>query len=173
MNAPQSLPPAATADAVTIVQSLADEAATEALAHRLAPVAVPGDVIALWGDLGAGKTVFARAFVRARSHPAEEVPSPTFTLLQTYPPGPQAEGTVYHFDLFRLEDADEALELGLEEALAEGVSLIEWPDRLGALLPAERLDVVLDFVPGRDDQRRATLRAGGTWSERLAELDLG
>ncbi|MEK9726225.1 MAG: tRNA (adenosine(37)-N6)-threonylcarbamoyltransferase complex ATPase subunit type 1 TsaE, partial [Rhodospirillaceae bacterium] len=124
------------ADGIEI--ALADEAATEALGRWLAAVAAPGDVIALAGDLGSGKTVLARAVVRAYCDtPGEEVPSPTFTLVQSYEGG---AAPVHHFDLYRLEDPDEALELGIEEAFADGVTLIEWPDRLGPWLPAERLD---------------------------------
>lgn len=151
---------------------LDSEAATRALAARLAPHLRAGDVIALSGPLGAGKSVFARAVIHALAarggETPEDVPSPTFTLVQTYPAGAL---TVYHFDLFRLDDADEAWELGIEDAFAEGVSLIEWPERLGALLPAERLDVAL--LPGeRADQRLATLTGRGAWRTRLAGVHL-
>ncbi|MFZ2003650.1 MAG: tRNA (adenosine(37)-N6)-threonylcarbamoyltransferase complex ATPase subunit type 1 TsaE [Stellaceae bacterium] len=144
---------------------LPDENATAALAARLAAVARPGDVIALKGELGAGKTSFARAFIRARGGDAD-VPSPTFTLVQTYDlPG----GAVWHFDLYRLRAAEEAWELGIEEAFAEGIALIEWPERLGILLPARRLLVELDFGanPGA---RRATLSGMGDWAPRLSAL---
>ena len=151
---------------------LPDEAATAALAHRIAPLAKPGDVFALWGGLGAGKTVFARAFVRSRGSPEEEVPSPTFTLVQTYEPGPGFEGTVYHFDLFRLGAAEEAYELDIEDAFATGISLIEWPDRLGRLLPPARLDLTLDQGPS-PDSRIAVLEGRGSWAERLEALAVG
>ena len=144
---------------------LADENATAALAARLAALARPGDVIALKGELGAGKTSFARAFIRARGGD-EDVPSPTFTLVQHYDlPG----GAVWHFDLYRLRTAEEAWELGIEEAFADGVALIEWPERLGVLLPARRLLVELDFAGG-PDARRATLSGSGDWAPRLAAL---
>src|SRR6266700_1981101 len=114
-----------------IVIDLPDEAATAALAARIASLARPGDVIALKGELGAGKTSFARAFIRARNG-REAVPSPTFTLVQTYElPG----GAVWHFDLYRLHSPEEAWELGIEEAFHAGIALIEWPERLGSLLP--------------------------------------
>jgi tRNA threonylcarbamoyl adenosine modification protein YjeE len=118
---------------------LGDEKATAALAARLAALARPGDLIALSGDLGAGKTSFARAFIGARGG-GESVPSPTFTLVQTYDlPG----GAVWHFDLYRLRVAEEAWELGIEDAFESGISLIEWPEWLGALLPGRRLVVAL------------------------------
>ena len=144
---------------------LADEDATAALAAQLAAVARPGDVIALQGDLGVGKTSFARAFIRARGGD-EVVPSPTFTLVQTYDlPG----GTIWHFDLYRLKSAEEAWELGIEEAFDAGISLIEWPERLGVLLPRERLLVALDFME-RPGARRATLSGGDEWAPWLAAL---
>lgn len=144
---------------------LPDETATATLAARLAVVARPGDVIALQGELGAGKTLFARAFIRARGTD-EAVPSPTFTLVQTYE---LPDGAIWHFDLYRLRAAEEAWELGIEDAFADGIALIEWPERLGALLPARRLLVALDFgaAPGA---RRATLSGTGDWAARLAAL---
>src|SRR5690242_11670525 len=122
---------------------LADERATLALGARLAGAAVRGDVFALAGDLGAGKTTLARGFIRALTTPEEEVPSPTFTLVQTYD---TPKGMVWHFDLYRLEDPEEAWELGIEEAFADGISLVEWPERLGALLPARRRAVSLELA---------------------------
>lgn len=144
------------------------EAQTGELAGRVAAVCGVGDVIALAGDLGVGKTVFARAFIRAYLGRAEEVPSPTFTLLQTY--GGEADGStpVHHFDLYRLNDASEAYELGFEEAITDGVTLIEWPDRLGDLLPVDRLDLELRQGP-RPDSRLARLTGHGFWRARLME----
>jgi tRNA threonylcarbamoyladenosine biosynthesis protein TsaE len=142
---------------------LRDEAATAVLAARIAALARPGDVIALSGDLGVGKTSFARAFIRSLGDGGEEVPSPTFTLVQVYDPG------IWHFDLYRLQTAEEAWELGIEEAFAAGISLVEWPERLGLLLPRRRLDVALAFAeaPGA---RRAALEAGAEWRARLDRL---
>ncbi|GAB4194409.1 MAG: tRNA (adenosine(37)-N6)-threonylcarbamoyltransferase complex ATPase subunit type 1 TsaE [Thalassobaculales bacterium] len=121
--------------------ALPDESATRRLAALIARQARPGDVIALEGPLGAGKTAFARGFIQALpGGEGEEVPSPTFTLAQSYDlPG----GPVWHFDLYRLARPEDALELGIEDAFAEAVTLIEWPERLGPLLPARRLRVVL------------------------------
>jgi tRNA threonylcarbamoyladenosine biosynthesis protein TsaE len=144
--------------------SLADAAATAALAGRLAPLARVGDVVALSGALGSGKTTFARAFIAARAGRALEVPSPTFTLVQTYE---LPDGPIWHFDLYRLERPDDAVELGIDEAFAQAISLIEWPERLGALLPAERLDVALAFEGAG---RRAVLDAADGWRKRLAGL---
>ena len=108
-------------------------------------------IIALYGDLGAGKTVFARALVRALTNDPElEVPSPTFTLVQIYESG---SGPVHHFDLYRLEDPEEIFELGWEEALAEGITIIEWPERLGALKPKASLDIRISGVDNTPDQR--------------------
>ncbi len=141
---------------------LEDENATRALAGRVAALARSGDVFALAGDLGAGKTVFARAFIEALEGHDEEVPSPTFTLVQTYE---LPENLIYHFDLYRLENPEEAYELDIEEAFAEGISLIEWPDRLGTLLPEGALTVNLEH--GGGNARRVTLSGGGAWKARL------
>jgi tRNA threonylcarbamoyladenosine biosynthesis protein TsaE len=141
--------------------ALPDAAATAALAARVAPLAVRGDVVALRGTLGAGKTTFARGFIAARAGRPIEVPSPTFTLVQTYD---LAAGAIWHFDLYRLEHAEDAIELGIDEAFADGISLIEWPERLGDLLPAHRLDIHLAFEPGG---RAARLEG---WTDRLAAL---
>jgi len=148
------------------VFELPDEAATAALAARIATLARPGDVIALKGELGAGKTSFARAFIRARAGHDEVVPSPTFTLAQPYD---FPNVTIWHFDCYRLRDPEEAWELGIEDAFRDGISLIEWPERLGHLLPSRRLEITL--LPGAaPDARRAFADPGPGWAERLAEL---
>ena len=145
---------------------LEDLAATESLAAAIAARSERGDVITLAGDLGTGKTTFARFFVHARGVRGE-VPSPTFTLVQLY----AAKGpTIWHFDLYRIAGDEDALELGVEEAFAEGISLIEWPDRIAAWLPAERLDIELGFVAGREDARTARLAGDEGWRLRLAEV---
>lgn len=144
------------------------ETGTAAIAAAVAAVSTAGDVIALSGVLGSGKTVFARGFVRALTGPAEEVPSPTFTLVQIY----SAEaGPIHHFDLYRLEDAEEAWELGIEDAFVDGISLIEWPERLGALLPADRLDIAFAAADDGDlDTRRLRLHGRTAWRDRLETL---
>ena len=106
---------------------LADEAATQQLGRTLAGSLQPGDALCLTGPLGAGKSTLARALIRALTTPDEEVPSPTFTLVQFYE---TAAFPLAHFDLYRLSDPDEVYEIGLDEALDGGVALIEWPQRL-------------------------------------------
>lgn len=150
---------------MVLTLALADEAATETLGRRLAELARAGDVIALEGPLGAGKTTLARSFIRSLTDPAEEVPSPTFTLVQTYR---GRSGAIAHFDLFRLTRADEALELGIEEAYADGIVLIEWPERLGGALPARRLALRLE--PGTEDDARTATLESPAWAGRLARL---
>ena len=151
---------------LTYPLDLPDLAATAALARAVAARAGAGDVIALSGDLGAGKTTFARAFIAALSGREEIVPSPTFTLLQVYECDP---APVWHLDLYRLEQPEEVYELGFEEALTEGIALVEWPERLGPLLPRDRLDIRLSFVAD-PDARRCELTGHGTWAKRLEGL---
>jgi tRNA threonylcarbamoyladenosine biosynthesis protein TsaE len=143
---------------------LPSEAATISIARRIAAVARSGDVIALKGDLGAGKTSFARGFIAGLTGRAEEAPSPTFTLVQTYD---SDRGTIWHFDLYRLSKPEDALELGLEDALADGIALIEWPERIAGLLPRQRLDLTLSFLDDDDGARHLHLAGHGDWAERL------
>lgn len=145
---------------------LPGEGATAALAARIAGLARRGDVVALRGPLGSGKTAFARAFIRARFATREEVPSPTFTLVEIYGSSPPL---VWHFDLFRLERPEEVWELGIEDALADGISLIEWPERMGELLPRERLDIELAFGAAAD-ARTAILVPSSGWAGRTGEF---
>ena len=151
-----------------LVFALANEAATGRFAGRLARLAQRGDVIALKGELGSGKTTFARAFIRARLGESIEVPSPTFTLVEIYGGGESAPA-IWHFDLFRLNGADEARELGFEEALADDISLIEWPERLGPLLPAERLELIFGAGP-TPESRSLTVQPSAAWRTRIEEL---
>ncbi|PWS38887.1 tRNA (adenosine(37)-N6)-threonylcarbamoyltransferase complex ATPase subunit type 1 TsaE [Falsiroseomonas bella] len=142
---------------------LPDAAATEALAARLAARARPGDAILLEGPLGAGKSTLARAFLRAASgDPGLEVPSPTFTLVQGYE---LPIGAAHHFDLWRLDGPADLAELGWEEA-REGIVLVEWPDRLGPLAPADALTIAL--TPGAAEEQRVATLTG--WPGRLAGL---
>lgn len=124
---------------------LPDEGATARLGALIAPQLKPGDVIYLHGELGMGKSALARGLIRALTTPDQEVPSPTFTLIQSYET-PAFE--VLHLDLYRLTDPEEAYELGLDEARSHAVLVIEWPDRLGHLGFDDRLDIVLE-VPNK------------------------
>ena len=139
---------------------LPDDAATAALGARIGAGGRPGDVVALVGDLGAGKTTLARGLIRSLMGPETEAPSPTFTLVQSYA-APAL--TIWHFDLYRLKDAREARELGLEEAV-DGLAVIEWPERLGRDLPHARLEVRLSFA---GDGRIARLVDLDDWSTRI------
>lgn len=105
---------------------------TTLLAARFSTVLKAGDCLLIEGDIGSGKTAFCRALIQARLGFQEDVPSPTFTLVQTYDAN---DVTIWHCDLYRLTDPDEALELGLDEAFESAICLIEWPDRLGDLAP--------------------------------------
>ncbi|WP_336945787.1 tRNA (adenosine(37)-N6)-threonylcarbamoyltransferase complex ATPase subunit type 1 TsaE [Asaia sp. BMEF1] len=139
---------------------LPDQSATEAFAARLAGLARPGDVIALHGEMGMGKSVFARAFLRTLAQdPALEVPSPTFSLVQTYD---TIKGTVAHFDLWRLNGPDALFELGWDE-LQEGIILVEWPERAEDELPDHALH--LAFTQGDEEEARTVTLTG--WSDRL------
>jgi len=159
--------PAMTPDAESFFQelNLKSESETASLGRRIAKLLRAGDAVTLAGTLGAGKTVMARAIIR-HFLPNEEVPSPTFTLVQTY----ETPGFVIsHIDLYRLKSRNEARELGLDEALERGVLLIEWPDRMGDMLPADRLDVVFEGV--EDDEGRILKLIGrGSWAARVKDL---
>ncbi|WER11305.1 tRNA (adenosine(37)-N6)-threonylcarbamoyltransferase complex ATPase subunit type 1 TsaE [Rhodobacter capsulatus] len=121
-----------------------------------------GDVLLLDGPIGAGKTHFARALIRARLGGAEDVPSPTFTLVQVYDADPE----IWHADLYRLTHPDEAVELGLEEAFDAAICLIEWPERLGDLAPENAL--LLQFsLADAGASRRVLLRGAAEWAPRL------
>jgi tRNA threonylcarbamoyl adenosine modification protein YjeE len=144
---------------------LADEAATIRFAEDLAVKLRVGDVIALKGDLGAGKTTLARALIRAMANDPElEVPSPTFTIVQTY----AARLPIAHFDLYRLGSMDELEEIGFDEAIGESVVLVEWPERAGGNLPPETLEIALDLY---EQGRVAELSGGGDWPKRLRRTE--
>jgi tRNA threonylcarbamoyl adenosine modification protein YjeE len=139
--------------------------ATEQLAKHIAGLVEPGEVIALTGDLGVGKTAFSRFFIQSLTSADTEVVSPTFTLLQTYK---APFFSLWHFDLYRLQSAKETIELGIDEAFDEGVSLIEWPEIIEEWLPEHRLSLKLTF--GENEQRIAVLSGLGRWQEKLQIL---
>lgn len=141
--------------------TLPDAAATLALGRRVGARLGVGDVVCLTGGLGAGKTTLARGAIEAWTGEAEEAPSPTYTLVQTYE---GERGELWHCDLYRLKRPQDAFELGLEDAFLSAASLIEWPERLGGALPRDRLDI--DLAPDAEG-RRATLKAHGAWRTRL------
>ena len=153
------------ADAFMTV-SLPTPEATARLGAALSACLATGDVIALVGELGAGKTTLARGLIEALTG-ERDAPSPTYTLVQTYQ---TAEFEIWHADLYRLERPSEAVNLGLEDAFVEAVCVIEWPERLGALLPSDGLTIRLTADGGG---RTALLSApGGGWLERLEGLTL-
>ncbi len=139
-------------------------AETEHLAAKLAVLTAPGDIIALSGRLGAGKTTFARAFVHALTHTNDDVPSPTFTLVQIYD---TSKGQLWHCDLYRLTSPEEATELGLEEAFSNAICVIEWPERLGTLLPVRRLALAFNFDKTDSAVRQIEIEGDARWAERL------
>lgn len=141
------------APAPSLTLDLPTEAATTALGQRLARLARPGDCILLEGPIGAGKSHLARAFIRARLGRAEEVPSPTFTLVQVY----EADVEIWHADLYRLTHPDEVWELGLDDAFTRAICLVEWPDRLGRHLPEAALHLRLS----QQGEGRQALLTGG------------
>lgn len=143
-----------------------DEAATARFGAKLARLLKPGDTVALTGGLGSGKTALARAVVRA-FQPEEDVPSPTFTLIQQYP---TPNFVIWHVDLYRLTSAREVRELGLDEAIdSGGALLVEWPERGGNWLPDDRLDITLS-IGTNTGERRAEIIAYGSWIDRLDAL---
>jgi tRNA threonylcarbamoyladenosine biosynthesis protein TsaE len=147
---------------------LPDEAATARLGVAIARALKPGETVCLSGPLGAGKSTLARALIRELTTPDEDVPSPTFTLVQFYD---GADLKIAHFDLYRLTAPEEAYEIGLDEALEDGAAVIEWPERLGGrlegVLPADRLDVEISLDGAG---RRARLTPHGAWEGRMEGL---
>ncbi len=127
------------------------EAGTIRAAQDLAKILQGPDLLCLHGNLGAGKTVFARALIRMLTgNPALDVPSPTFTLLQTYD---TPRGPLSHYDLYRLSSPEDIYELGWEESLAAGITIVEWPNRLGPQMPVRRLDIHLTNAENNPDAR--------------------
>lgn len=146
----------------TITLSSPEE--TAQLARELAPRLAPGDVLLLHGPIGAGKTHFARSLIQALMEVPEDVPSPTFTLVQTYD---TTAGELWHVDLYRLSHPEEVIELGLTDAFETAICLVEWPDRLGDLAPPDALNLTL-ALGDEDDTRLLTLApTARKWTSRL------
>lgn len=149
---------------------LADAEATTALAARIAPCLGAGDTLLLEGEIGAGKSHLARGLIQAKmaeTGQIEDVPSPTFTLVQVYDIG----GTeIWHADLYRLRSADEVIETGLDDAFETALCLVEWPDRLGACAPAQAMRLSL-IAEG--DGRRLTASGPDRWAQVLEAMDGG
>ncbi len=137
---------------------------TERLGSWLGDASCPGDTILLEGPIGSGKSHLARAFVRAQTQPDEDVPSPSFTLVQTYD---GVAGEIWHADLYRLGHQDEVLELGLEDAFGRAICIVEWPDRLGSGLPPDALRLRFST---EGEGRRILLSDGARWARRLERL---
>ena len=146
----------------------ADARSLEAFGEGLAPLVGAGDMIALSGGLGAGKTTLARGILRGLGY-VGEAPSPTFAILQGYEP-PELRLPVAHVDLYRIESTGEIEELGLFDWLADGALLIEWPERGGAALTADALH--LSLMPEPAGGRRLTARVPGAWERRWQQLPI-
>jgi len=147
-----------------IVVDLPDLAATAALATRIAAVLVPGDVVALHGGLGAGKTTLARAILAALGYRGE-VPSPTFAIIEPYDP-PGVRMAVVHADFYRLQSPAEADEIGLDDYRLDAALLAEWPDRAGGF--AHEPGCLTIRIETRDNGRRAIVEPGRLWQERIS-----
>ena len=148
---------------------LPDAEATTRLGAALAAFVAPGEAILLRGPLGMGKSTLARGLIRALTRPDEDVPSPTFTLVQFY----ESEPPIAHFDLYRLTRAEEAFEIGLDVALDEGCALIEWPERLGddldRMVGPDRLEIE---IAEQGDGRRASVSGVGAWETKIHDVRL-
>lgn len=149
-------------------RTVADEGETADLAAGLAALLRAGDLILLDGTLGAGKTALARQVIRSIAGDRDLiVASPTFTFSQVYDDLPL---TVTHFDLYRMGEPDDVFDLGWDDARAEGLTLVEWPDRLGHLRPDSALTIAIDLVASSDTARRLSFQGGADWQARLAGL---
>lgn len=150
--------------------NVAGEKDTAAFAEKLSALVKKRDVLTLNGTLGAGKTAFARAFIRSVCAAEVDVPSPTFNLLLLYD---SPKGPIYHYDFYRLEDPEEVWELDVEEAYEEGITLMEWVERLEDLGPEDPLEIRIIFPEnGLEGERIITLTGSNNWQKRLKELTL-
>ena len=148
--------------------TLADLAATKRLGLFMAERLMVGDVLALKGELGAGKSELARAIIQQICVKETDIPSPTFALVQTYES--DSKVPLWHFDLYRLAESDDVFELGIEEAFIEAICLIEWPERLAGYLPDRTLTIEINYDASANSGRRVTLRGNPAWQNRLSEM---
>ena len=151
----------------TTVLDLNSPDQTTEFARRFAATLRRGDCLLLEGSIGAGKTHFARSAIQSLQDVPEDVPSPTFTLVQTYD---TRSGELWHADLYRLTSPEEIEELGLTEAFETAICLVEWPDRLGGMVPEGALRMVFHTHPENDEGRRIVLSGGDKWQDRLQGL---
>ena len=147
---------------------LKSEQDTANLAHRLSRHLAPGDVVLLIGEIGAGKSFFARSIIQFSQDIAEDVPSPTYTLVQTYT---TRIGEIWHADLYRLGATDEIIELGLTEAFQDAICLVEWPAILGSLTPGDALTLTFKTMPDPNHRQLEMNWNGPSWDDRLAGFD--
>lgn len=141
---------------------------TQKIAEAFTSLVRKGDIIALQGTLGAGKTAFTRFFIQKATHSAQDVPSPTFTLLQIYEAD---ELPIYHFDLYRLEKPEDVFELGIEDTFAQGVNFIEWPDKMGKFFPHRKALIIQIDV--QSEKRIFTFSSlNPSWIERLSSWNV-
>jgi tRNA threonylcarbamoyl adenosine modification protein YjeE len=143
---------------------IATEEEMTALGGRVAPILRRGDCLLLRGDLGVGKSTFARGLIRARAGAPIDVPSPSFSLVEVY----QMDIPLHHVDLYRLERFEQALELGLEDLTDSGITLVEWPDRAEDLFPDEALNIQISEAEGERDMAFNWKR--GDWQTRLSPV---
>jgi tRNA threonylcarbamoyl adenosine modification protein YjeE len=144
------------------------EPALEALAERLAKRCVAGDCLLLYGDLGAGKTTFARRFIQSLAGGQQEVLSPTFSLVQRY--DTSLGCSLSHFDLYRLKQAQELLEIGFEDVLGQDIVLIEWPQIAGDMLPDDALTIEIAYTDNAQQREVRLTGRGVSWQERLRTM---
>ncbi|MEP3244084.1 MAG: tRNA (adenosine(37)-N6)-threonylcarbamoyltransferase complex ATPase subunit type 1 TsaE [Sneathiella sp.] len=155
---------------ILIQRAVFNEQETGSFAVKIAGILKPQDVLVLKGTLGAGKTAFARALIRALVSANIDVPSPTFNLLLTYD---SPSGPVFHYDFYRLEDPEEVWELDIEDAYDEGITLMEWAEKLEDLGPQNALTVDIAIPAGGEEGRREiTLMGNDGWRKRLGGLAL-
>lgn len=140
---------------------------TAHIARALGQWLQAGDVILLHGDIGAGKTHFARSLIQSLQDPPEDVPSPTFTLVQVYD---TPKGELWHSDLYRLGNPDDCVELGLTDAFEDAICLIEWPDRLEDLTPAKALTLTLTLGTGEDQRHMHLSWSDQRWSDTISKV---